>query len=49
MRPPATPRTEGVLRGLVHRGGLRADVIASGTIRVGDILVPGLPPGESSG
>jgi hypothetical protein len=26
----------GVLRGLVHRGGLRADVLASGTIRTGD-------------
>lgn len=26
----------GVLRGLVHRGGLRADVISDGTIRVGD-------------
>ena len=27
---------EGVLRGLVHRGGLRADILAEGTIRVGD-------------
>ena len=26
----------GVLRGLVHRGGLRADVLSSGEIRVGD-------------
>jgi MOSC domain len=26
----------GVLRGLVHRGGLRADVLSSGRIRVGD-------------
>lgn len=26
----------GVLRGLVHRGGLRADILAGGTIRVGD-------------
>jgi MOSC domain-containing protein YiiM len=26
----------GVLRGLVHRGGLRADVVAGGAIRVGD-------------
>jgi hypothetical protein len=26
----------GVLRGLVHRGGLRADVLSSGGIRVGD-------------
>jgi MOSC domain-containing protein YiiM len=27
---------DGVLRGLVHRGGLRADVIAGGTIATGD-------------
>ena len=26
----------GVLRGLVHRGGLRADVVASGEIAIGD-------------
>jgi MOSC domain-containing protein YiiM len=26
----------GVLRGLVHRGGLRADVLTDGVIRVGD-------------
>jgi MOSC domain-containing protein YiiM len=26
----------GVLRGLVHRGGLRADVLSSGRIRTGD-------------
>lgn len=30
----------GILRPLVHRGGLRADVIAGGTIRVGDQLTP---------
>jgi hypothetical protein len=30
----------GVLRPLVHRGGLRADVIRGGTIRVGDRLTP---------
>jgi MOSC domain-containing protein YiiM len=30
----------GVLRPLVHRGGLRADVIEGGTIRVGDPLTP---------
>jgi MOSC domain-containing protein YiiM len=28
----------GVLRGLVHRGGLRADVIADGEIAVGDVI-----------
>jgi hypothetical protein len=32
----ATP----VLRALVHRGGLRADVVGAGTIRVGDRLQP---------
>lgn len=26
----------GVMRGLIHRGGLRAEVVAGGTIRVGD-------------
>jgi|SRR5215211_5274404 len=26
----------GVMRGLVHRGGLRADILVGGTIRVGD-------------
>lgn len=31
----------GVLRPLVHRGGLRADVLAGGVVRVGDPLVPG--------
>lgn len=30
----------GVLRPLVHRGGLRADVLQGGTIRVGDQLTP---------
>lgn len=30
----------GVLRPLVHRGGLRADITRSGTIRVGDRLTP---------
>lgn len=29
-----------VLRGLVHRGGIRADIVASGTIRVGDPVEP---------
>lgn len=27
---------KGVLAGLIHRGGLRADIVAGGTIRVGD-------------
>ena len=30
----------GILRPLVHRGGLRADVVEPGTIRVGDALTP---------
>jgi MOSC domain-containing protein YiiM len=30
----------GVLRGLVHRGGLRADILTAGTIRVGDPVAP---------
>ena len=31
----------GVLRGLVHRGGLRADIIAPGRIAVGDAVTEG--------
>ena len=31
---------KGVLRGLVHRGGLRADVVTSGRIAVGDAVAP---------
>jgi hypothetical protein len=30
----------GVLRPLVHRAGLRADVLCAGTVRVGDLLTP---------
>jgi MOSC domain-containing protein YiiM len=30
----------GVLRPLVHRGGLRADIVRDGTVRVGDRLTP---------
>jgi MOSC domain-containing protein YiiM len=30
----------GVLAGLVHRGGLRADIVRGGTIRVGDSILP---------
>jgi MOSC domain-containing protein YiiM len=29
---------DGVLRGLVHRGGLRAEIVAGGEIRVGDAV-----------
>jgi MOSC domain-containing protein YiiM len=28
--------TKGLLAGLIHRGGLRADIVSGGTIRVGD-------------
>jgi hypothetical protein len=31
----------GTLRSLVHRGGLRADILAGGTVRVGDLVVYG--------
>jgi MOSC domain-containing protein YiiM len=30
----------GVLRGLVHRGGLRADIVSGGRIAVGDAVEP---------
>jgi len=30
----------GVVAGLVHRGGLRADLLSSGEIRVGDAVIP---------
>jgi MOSC domain-containing protein YiiM len=30
--------TKGVLRGLIHRGGLRADILTDGQIRVGDAI-----------
>jgi hypothetical protein len=33
MPPDLVP---GVLRALVHRGGLRADVVGGGVVRVGD-------------
>jgi MOSC domain-containing protein YiiM len=29
---------KGVLTGLLHRGGLRADIVSGGTIRVGDVV-----------
>jgi MOSC domain-containing protein YiiM len=31
---------DGVLRGLVHRGGLRADIVSGGRIAVGDDVAP---------
>ena len=30
----------GTLRGLVHRGGLRADILEDGTVEQGDAIVP---------
>lgn len=35
----------GVLRGLIHRGGLRADILSNGVIQVGDAVavLPSLP------
>jgi MOSC domain-containing protein YiiM len=30
--------TPGTLRGLVHRGGIRADILVPGTIAVGDVV-----------
>jgi hypothetical protein len=36
----------GTLRALVHRGGLRADIVTGGVIRVGDTVSPAaVPPG----
>jgi MOSC domain-containing protein YiiM len=31
--------SKGVMRGLMHRGGLRAEIVVGGTIRVGDEIV----------
>ncbi|MDX6726614.1 MAG: hypothetical protein QOK49_1419 [Baekduia sp.] len=33
-----------LLRPMVHRGGLRADILSGGTVRVGDRLTPDAPP-----
>jgi MOSC domain-containing protein YiiM len=30
---------KGAMRGLIHRGGLRAEIVEGGTIRVGDAIV----------
>ena len=38
LRPPRASLAPGLLRRLVHRGGLRADVVSGGVIRVGDPL-----------
>ena len=31
---------KGAMRGLIHRGGLRAEIVTSGVIRMGDEIVP---------
>jgi MOSC domain-containing protein YiiM len=31
---------QGVLRALLHRGGLRAEIVETGAIRAGDVVVP---------
>ncbi len=40
---------DGVLRGLVHRGGLRADIVREGRIAVGDPVTVSTPEGGSHG
>src|SRR5215470_19975614 len=30
--------TKGILTGLIHRGGLRASIVAGGAIRIGDVV-----------
>lgn len=37
----------GVLRGLVHRGGLRAEILRGGPLRVGDPLLGAAPGGTA--
>ena len=37
----------GIRKALVHRGGLRAELLTSGTLRVGDAIVPAAIPGGS--
>lgn len=39
----------GVMGGLVHRGGLRAQILTDGVIRVGDVILPGSEAGRSPG
>jgi MOSC domain-containing protein YiiM len=34
----------GIIKDLIHRGGLRADILSEGTIRVGDKVLEDLPP-----
>jgi MOSC domain-containing protein YiiM len=36
----------GIIKDLIHRGGLRADILSGGTISVGDKVLEDLPPNE---
>ncbi len=33
--------TKGVMRGLIHRGGLRAEILIGGVLRPGDVILAG--------
>jgi MOSC domain-containing protein YiiM len=37
----------GIIKDLVHRGGIRADILAGGTIRVGDPVLADVPAGRA--
>jgi MOSC domain-containing protein YiiM len=37
----------GIIKDLIHRGGLRADILSGGTISVGDKVLEELPPGPA--
>ena len=36
----------GIIKDLIHRGGLRADILSGGTISVGDKVLEDVPPNE---
>ena len=40
MHPEELTRLQGVMSGLVHRGGLRARILSEGVIRAGDAITP---------
>jgi MOSC domain-containing protein YiiM len=39
---------KGVIKGLVHRAGLRADILDEGVLKVGDVIVPSSEPRVAS-
>jgi MOSC domain-containing protein YiiM len=39
---------KGTLRGLIHRGGLRADIVRGGIIRVGDVIAHAMTSDKQS-